>query len=233
MKRPKDILTREFLEEHYINQRKSVHTIAKEQGIRASNSVQQAIGRHGLSRSSLKNSSDIITKEFLEEYYVKQNLSQKDVAIKAGFKRKSLVVNALLKYNIPVREHTLTEKWIKGAKRKKSHHTIPGRFFYSIKCSAGQRGLSFDITIDQIWELFLKQDKKCAYSGMDLRFKQTNEKQNKQTASLDRINSSIGYTIDNVQWVHKHVNVIKWDFDESYFLELCKNVVIYRGIKTC
>lgn len=32
-----------------------------------------------------------------------------------------------------------------------------------------------------------------------------------QTASLDRIDSSKGYTIDNVWWIHKQLNWMKWD----------------------
>jgi len=224
MGRPYDILTRNFLEEHYVNQRKSVKTIAKEQGIKSTNSVQQAIGRHGLSRSSKYNSEEILTKDFLEEYYVKQNLSQKEVARKAGFERKSVVVKALKRHGITIREHTVTEKWKKGSRRQRAHHTIPGRFFYSIKSSAIHRGLSFEITIDQIWDLFLKQDKRCAYSRLELKFKKTNERQKEQTASLDRKDSAVGYTIDNVQWVHKHINYMKLDHSEDYFFKLCELV---------
>lgn len=42
------------------------------------------------------------------------------------------------------------------------------------------------------------------------------------TASLDRIDSSKGYVEGNVQWVHKDVNYIKQDLEESYFKKLCK-----------
>lgn len=66
---------------------------------------------------------------------------------------------------------------------------------------------------------------KILKSGMEIRFNNTGEKLNKQTASLDRIDSNIGYIKDNVQWVHKHVNQMKWNFDEDYFIDLCRKIV--------
>ena len=49
------------------------------------------------------------------------------------------------------------------------------------------------------------------------------------TASLDRIDSDGAYTIDNVQWIHKDINVMKNSFSEEYFMYLCKLVC---GINT-
>ena len=46
-----------------------------------------------------------------------------------------------------------------------------------------------------------------------------------QTASLDRIDSSKGYTKNNVQWLHKDINIMKRDFPEEKFLFLCKQIV--------
>ena len=42
------------------------------------------------------------------------------------------------------------------------------------------------------------------------------------TASLDRKNSSLDYTKDNIQWVHKDVNYMKMSLSEKYFIKLCK-----------
>ena len=49
------------------------------------------------------------------------------------------------------------------------------------------------------------------------------------TASLDRIDSSKGYTKDNVQWVHKDINYIKRDLSDSEFITLCKKVATHRA----
>lgn len=80
----------------------------------------------------------------------------------------------------------------------------------------------FTITIEEAWNLFLKQDRKCALSGMELEFGKTNK--DHFTASLDRIDSSKGYTIDNVQWLHKHVNWMKNTFSQEYFVEMCNKI---------
>ena len=48
--------------------------------------------------------------------------------------------------------------------------------------------------------------------------------------SLDRIDSSKGYTKDNVQWLHKDVNNLKMDFDQKEFLEWCKKIVKHKNL---
>ena len=218
----KELLTREFLEEHYIKQRKSVKTIAQEFNIKSHNSISQYIKKYGLHRSSLKDSSHILTKDFLEEYYVKQNLSLKDVAIKAGFQRKSIVKKALEKYDIAIREHTKSTKFKNAIYNKRLHHTIPSRYFYSLISGAERRNIKFEIDIDDLWNQFEKQNGKCALSKLDLKFPFFGERPTAQTASLDRINSDIGYIINNIQWLHKDVNKMKWELEQEKFINLCK-----------
>ncbi|WP_238595034.1 hypothetical protein, partial [Nocardia seriolae] len=48
---------------------------------------------------------------------------------------------------------------------------------------------------------------------------------NQRLTTLDRIDSSKGYAIDNVQWVHKDVNMIKWELSEEVFLATCLEIV--------
>jgi hypothetical protein len=45
-----------------------------------------------------------------------------------------------------------------------------------------------------------------------------------QTASLDRIDSSKGYEIDNIQWVHVMVNMCKNKYPQDKFVEMCKAI---------
>jgi hypothetical protein len=77
--------------------------------------------------------------------------------------------------------------------------------------------------MQEAWDLFLKQDKKCALSGWPLEFP-VGRSIHGGTASLDRINSNKGYTSDNVQWVHKDINKLKNAFDQDYFIQMCKAV---------
>lgn len=73
--------------------------------------------------------------------------------------------------------------------------------------------------------MFLQQNRKCALSGIDIDFKKGNDvKRGLQTASLDRIDSSKGYIVGNVQWVHKDINFMKGTLSNNQFLELCNLV---------
>ena len=70
--------------------------------------------------------------------------------------------------------------------------------------------------------MFLKQNKKCALSGVLLSFNTIAKNQtSKKTASLDRIDSSKGYIEGNVQWVHKKINDLKSNFDEDTLIKMC------------
>lgn len=79
------------------------------------------------------------------------------------------------------------------------------------------------VTMQEAWDLFQKQEGKCALSGLPLDFPKDRNPHG-GTASLDRVDSEKGYTIDNVQWVHKDINRLKNVFDQSYFINLCKAV---------
>lgn len=90
---------------------------------------------------------------------------------------------------------------------------------------ASQRNISVNLTNEYIFNLFIVQNKKCAISGLDLLLSSNHRR---RTATLDRINSELDYAIGNVQWVHKHINQMKWVFDEDYFISLCGLVVKHK-----
>lgn len=93
---------------------------------------------------------------------------------------------------------------------------ISGNTFNGIKVCAKNRNISFNTTIEYIWQLFLDQNKKCALSGLDLEIN--------STASLDRINSDLDYSNDNIWWLHKDINKIKSDLSLENFKKLCIEV---------
>lgn len=86
-----------------------------------------------------------------------------------------------------------------------------------------RRKIPVTITVEEAWLLFLKQKRKCALSGITITFPKTYNDKN-STASLDRIDSNKDYSLDNVQWVHKHVNIMKNKFDLEYFKDICKKI---------
>lgn len=91
------------------------------------------------------------------------------------------------------------------------------------RISNKQREGEDNITMKEGWELFLNQDKKCAYTGRVLHFPKGDEIHN-ATASMDRINSDFGYIRGNVQWVHKDVNVMKNNYSDEFFRKVCQLV---------
>lgn len=93
-------------------------------------------------------------------------------------------------------------------------------FFNEIKGAAKIRKIDFNLTIEQIWYLYEKQNGKCALSGIKIDFGKQAKLPN--TASLDRIDSLKPYIIDNVQWLHKDVNKMKMNLDQDRFIHLCK-----------
>ncbi len=103
---------------------------------------------------------------------------------------------------------------------------IPGSYISQARNGAVQRGLSFDVSIEYLWDVYLAQDRKCALSGLDISFYTTRRRDGyaNTTASLDRIESSIGYIAGNVQWLHKDVNIMKNNFSEDRFFEICSLV---------
>ncbi len=95
--------------------------------------------------------------------------------------------------------------------------------FSHIKYGALKRNLEFTISIEYAWRLFVEQNGKCFYTNKDIELRTRNS--GDMTASLDRIDSSLGYIQGNVVWVHKDINIMKNKFSHTYFLGLCELVV--------
>jgi hypothetical protein len=102
---------------------------------------------------------------------------------------------------------------------------ISGDYFDNIRRGAdgskGRRKIKFDITKKYIWKLYEEQEGKCVLSGQPITI---DYKGKDHTASLDRIDSTKGYIRGNVQWVHKHVNLMKNKLDQNYFIKLCATI---------
>ena len=93
---------------------------------------------------------------------------------------------------------------------------ISGKRWSSIRIHAENRSLEFEITSSQAWELFKRQNGRCALTGAKIT--------HGVDASLDRIDNNIGYVSGNIQWVHKDINWMKGSFTTDRFVELCQMV---------
>jgi len=103
---------------------------------------------------------------------------------------------------------------------------MQGAYLTGLKNQAKRRGLEFSVSYEYLWDIFIQQERKCAYTGIEIFFSRDNIEHinGNYTASIDRIDSSLGYTEGNVQWVHKRVNVMKGNMEEQEFLDFCEAV---------
>lgn len=104
------------------------------------------------------------------------------------------------------------------------HKTISGTFWKKCRDNAKFRDIPFELTLPYVWGLFEQQRQQCALSGLPLTFGRTLREYADANASLDRIDSFKGYVEGNVQWVHKHVNIMKNAYNVEYFVELCRRI---------
>jgi len=233
LENPRQILTKKILEEHYIEQKKSVEQIAKEQNIKSKNSVIQAIQKYNLTRESIFNLKKQLTKEYLIEHYINQNKSAKTIASELGYSNKKSVLDKLKEYKIKKKNTTnLTNERKIGIKKTRTGISeITGGYWKSIKHGAKRRKIEFSLAKEYIWELFLQQNRRCALSGISIQFKAIGKKRNTQTASLDRIDSSKGYIKGNVQWIDKRIQRMKWQYSQIEFIYLCSKITEHRNKK--
>lgn len=104
---------------------------------------------------------------------------------------------------------------------KGKYHAIPHTWFATKQRGGISRGYQWELTIEDIWNLYEEQEGVCALSGVPIGW---SVKGLTATASIDRIDSSEGYILENVQLVHKDINFMKQQFDQEYFINMCKAV---------
>jgi hypothetical protein len=92
-------------------------------------------------------------------------------------------------------------------------------FAHKYKTGAETRGIPFTVSFDDLADLLIKQDFRCALSDEELDAMEISN-----NASLDRIDSSLGYVQGNVQWVTSKVNMMKQSYSQEEFIEVCKAV---------
>jgi hypothetical protein len=98
--------------------------------------------------------------------------------------------------------------------------------FSHIKSNAEARKIKYSINHAYVLKIMEKQKWKCALTGLPLKVEWTKSKKghslsSTSTASLDRINSKLGYVPGNVQWVYKPLNNMKWDLSQKEFIQIC------------
>ena len=94
-------------------------------------------------------------------------------------------------------------------------------YFSSLIIGTQRRNIKFDITIEEIWNLFLEQKGICKLSGRKLILCDLRDKA-EYNASIDRIDSNKGYTKDNIVLCCFYINKMKNNLETKDFVEICK-----------
>ena len=141
-------------------------------------------------------------------------------------------------YDLYFRHHQTSDgyhSWCKSCcrlgnnkSRDKLNSTIEGRatvFLRNARNSAKKRNQEFSLEVSDIVDFWNEQAGICAYSGreMTLTAGQLN------TVSIERIDSTIGYTKNNTILVCQAINRMKSDFTFEDFYELCRDVADFMG----
>lgn len=113
---------------------------------------------------------------------------------------------------------------------------VPGRWLSRAKSNAEVRDLCFNVTLEDLQHQWEVQKGLCFYSGVPLIFAKDGEtcdtvKHISMVASLDRTDSSKGYTADNITWVSKTINYLKMDLSSDQFIKVCELVYLYNKDK--
>ena len=107
---------------------------------------------------------------------------------------------------------------------------LNGAQFGKIKRGATVRKIPFELTVEAAWERYSMQEGKCALTGLPLSLREKSDfiKNDPSTASLDRIDSSKGYTVGNIQWLHKDLNFVRGQLSQEKIIEYCQLVVEHQ-----
>lgn len=121
-----------------------------------------------------------------------------------------------------------------GERTWKGHGEISANRWGHIVQGANKRKILISIGIEDGWRLFQAQNGLCAFTGQKISFRSRfGETKSIATASLDRINNDLGYHIDNVQWVHKDINMMRRDLSPQRFIDLCCLVAAHTKSIAC
>lgn len=101
--------------------------------------------------------------------------------------------------------------------------------FNGIKANAKRRGIDFQLSIQDVEDQYMAQGGLCDFTLQPVEFKVGAS----GTASIDRVDSSLGYAVDNICIVHKDINFMKSLMTEDEFFMLCEEIYLWAVVLGC
>ncbi len=103
---------------------------------------------------------ELLTREFLEEQYVKLGKGSRTITVEQGLKSPGSVKYALKKYGIHVDGDCQRHRRGKRNRKRTGVGEITKTVLCRIRGPAGSRNIKFDVTAEYLWNLFLRQKKR-------------------------------------------------------------------------
>jgi hypothetical protein len=116
-----------------------------------------------------------------------------------------------------------------------SYRSVRGRVYSlleSAKCRSKKKNLKIDIDLDFLLEMYEKQNGRCCLTDIEFKLERNKNKERFYTPyapSLDKIDSSKGYTRDNVRLVLVIVNLALNRFGDKVFEEISTAFLKKKG----
>lgn len=161
----------------------------------------------------------ILTPEFLQEEHIIKNKNVFTIAREVGCDSQT-IRNYMRIHEVEYRRGYNGSPMTKHGKWS-GHGELSLTQFNNNRNNARIRNIPFNVTIEELWDIYIAQNGRCALTGEEIGFVSAK----RGNASLDRIDSKCGYEINNVRWVHRDVNFAKQSLSDADFIELCRKVV--------
>ena len=100
--------------------------------------------------------------------------------------------------------------------------------FNGARIRARKANREFSLELSDLYLMWNLQDGKCAITGRQMTYEHFCGRLS-TNLSLDRINSSYGYSVENSQLVCSVANTIKSDLSMNELLLLCRDIIEYES----
>lgn len=113
--------------------------------------------------------------------------------------------------------------YLKGQEdNRRDKYTVIREHLNRVKC----RKKDYDITLDDLLTQWNKQKGICPYTGIKLiPPRKSKGKPTYKKASLDRIDSKLGYNVGNIQFISASANYAKAEMSHEEMIDFCKIIM--------
>lgn len=217
-------LTKEWLETEYVDKQRTAVDIANEVGCHPQ-SVKRLLRHHGIKLRGNGHKLIDLRGQTFDRLTVEER-AEGSSRQGARWRCRCVCGKSVVVVSRSLRKVTRSCGCLKFDKTFKGRGRLSATYWNHIVKGAEARGLLVEVTLADAWRLFLAQGAKCALSGQPIEIvTDYTGRHHLHTASLDRKDRRVGYTLENIQWVHRDVNIMKNRFDEAYFVDTCRRIV--------